>query len=103
MAKLWVQVFHVDKYEVPQLWPGMAGIASSKFFLHLGVAVSPEIRDVFCHLPRAIVGGEYVNEEGDSSSRYGGRGFGIFQLGELCGEKGILLGVISNLRRVACS
>ena len=68
----------------------MARIATSEFLFHLWVAVLPEVRYVFGHLPRAVIGGEYMNEQGNSACGDGGSGLCADELGEFCGEKRVV-------------
>lgn len=68
----------------------MARVTAGEFFFHLGVTVLPEVRDVFGHLPRALVGGEDVDEQRDATCGDGGGGLGADELGEFRGEKRIV-------------
>jgi len=83
------------------LRPRMSWVAPGKFFFHLGIAVFPEVREIFGHLPGALVGRQDVDEEGNTTGGDGGGDFGLGELGELGGEKGIAVCVVGDFGGVS--
>lgn len=71
-------------------WPRVAWVAPREFLFHLRVAVLPKVRDVFGHLPGALVGSEDVDEQRNAACGDRRCGLCADQLGEFGGEKRIV-------------